>query len=201
MSRSVKGGAAVVCRSCQTLGLAGRKCARLPSVLQCSLRCRRPRSAWAARLRGRRTVRCPRRASPPQSPRAVRPSAASAPLLASIESSVSAFPCNGALVERSSQKPVPSRFSMRSTASGKHMIVLVCNSCCSSALRGTAAPGPLVGSGASYRSRRAALCGVAANNPVRVQRAACSHPSPNPSVNRTSASGLRPLAAAGYLKR
>lgn len=98
-------------------------------------------------------------------------------------------------------KPVPSRFFMRSTGSGKYMSVLICDSCCSSALRGTAAPGPLVGSGASYRSRRAALCGVAANNPVCVQRAACSHPSPNPSVNRTSTSGLRPLAAAGYLKR
>ena len=76
------------------------------------------------------------------------------------------------------------------------MSVLVCNSCCSSALRGTAAPGPQVGSGASYRSRRAALCGVAAKNSAALVRAR-----PNPSIEGTSTIRLRLLAAAPHVKR
>jgi hypothetical protein len=46
-----------------------------------------------------------------------------------------------------------------------------------SALRSTAAPGPQACEGASYRSRRAALCGVAATNSAAPGRAR-----PNPSV-------------------
>ena len=66
-----------------------------------------------------------------------------------------------------------------------------------SALRGTAAPGLLVGAGASYRSRRAVLSGVAG----QYNRVACVRARPNPSVNRTSNIRLRLLSAAGYLKR
>ena len=110
------------------------------------------------------------------------------------------LPC-AATVERSWQSQYARGSSARSTGSGKYMSVLVSSGSCSSVLRCPAAPGPQVGSGASYRSRRAALGGVAAVNPASVQDLAGSHPSPNPSVNRTSTSGLRPLAAAGYLKR
>ena len=63
------------------------------------------------------------------------------------------------------------------------------------ALRGTAAPGLRVGSGAGYRSRRVALCGVAGQEPVLLQ------PRPNPSVEGTSSSKLRLLPAAPHLKR
>jgi len=65
-----------------------------------------------------------------------------------------------------------------------------------SALRGTAAPGPQAFEGASYRSRQAALCGVAAKNSVAPETAR-----PNPSIEGTSTSKLRLLAAAPHVKR
>ena len=65
-----------------------------------------------------------------------------------------------------------------------------------SALRGTAAPGPWAFEGASYRSRQAALCAAAAKNSVAPETAR-----PNPSIEGTSTSGLRPLAAAPHVKR
>ena len=65
-----------------------------------------------------------------------------------------------------------------------------------SALRSTAAPGPQAFEGASYRSRQATLCGVAAKNSVAPVRAR-----PSPSIEGTSTSGLRPLAAAPHVKR
>ena len=65
-----------------------------------------------------------------------------------------------------------------------------------SALRSTAAPGSQVCEGASYRSRRAALCGVAAKNSVAPETAR-----PNPSIEGTSNSKLRLLPAAPHVKR
>ncbi len=65
-----------------------------------------------------------------------------------------------------------------------------------SAPRSAAAPGLQAFEGASYRSRQAALCGVAAKNSVALVRAR-----PNPSIEGTSTSGLRPLAAAPHVKR
>ena len=65
-----------------------------------------------------------------------------------------------------------------------------------SALRGTAAPGPQAFEGASYRSRQAALCGVAAKNSVALVRAR-----PNPSIEGTSNIRLRQLSAAPHVKR
>ena len=65
-----------------------------------------------------------------------------------------------------------------------------------SALRSTAAPGPQAFEGASYRSRQAALCGVAAKNSVAPETAR-----PNPSIEGTSTSKLRLLAAAPHVKR
>ena len=65
-----------------------------------------------------------------------------------------------------------------------------------SALRGTAAPRPRAFEGASYRSRQAALCGVAANNSVAPETAR-----PNPSIEGTSNIWLRQLSAAPHVKR
>jgi hypothetical protein len=65
-----------------------------------------------------------------------------------------------------------------------------------SALRGTTAPGPKAFEGASYRSRQAALCGVAAKNSAALVRAR-----PNPSIEGTSNSRLRRLLAAPHVKR
>jgi hypothetical protein len=65
-----------------------------------------------------------------------------------------------------------------------------------SALRGTAAPGPRAFEGASYRSRQAALCGVAAKNSVASETAR-----PNPSIEGTSNIWLRQLSAAPHVKR
>ena len=65
-----------------------------------------------------------------------------------------------------------------------------------SALRSTAAPEPQAFEGASYRSRQAAVCGVAAKNSVALGR-----PRPNPSIEGTSTSKLRLLAAAPHVKR
>jgi hypothetical protein len=81
------------------------------------------------------------------------------------------------------------------------MSVLAGNGAYSSALRSTAAPGPQVGSGASYRSRRAALSRVAAVNTASAQWGAGSYASPNPSIEGTSTSKLRLLAAAPHVKR
>jgi hypothetical protein len=95
--------------------------------------------------------------------------------------------------------------SSPSAGSGKHMNVQVrsmsLGSAFSLALRGTAAPESQVGSGASYRSRRATLGGVAARNSVRVERSACLQASPNPSIEGTSTMQLRCIAAAPHVKR
>jgi hypothetical protein len=106
-----------------------------------------------------------------------------------------------ASVPRLSQNQYAHGSSTHSTGSGKYLGVLVSHSSCSSALRRTAAPGLQVGSGASYRSRRAALGGVAAIKPATIRRAVGSHPSPNPSIEGTSTSKLRLLAAAPHVKR
>jgi hypothetical protein len=106
-----------------------------------------------------------------------------------------------ASVERSSQSQYARGSSTRSTGSGKYMSVLVSHSCCSSALRCTAAPVPQVRSGASYRSRRAAVCGVAAAKTATIRKAAGPHPSPNPSIEGTSTMQLRCIAAAPHVKR
>ena len=65
----------------------------------------------------------------------------------------------------------------------------------SSALRRTAAPALLGGAGASYRSRRVALCAVAGARAVLVQ------PRPNPSIEGTCSSKLRLLPHAPHVKR
>ena len=72
---------------------------------------------------------------------------------------------------------------------------------CSPALRNTAAPEPRGFGGASYRSRQAAVCGVAAVNPAINQGMACSRPIPNPSIEGTSTMQLRCIAAAPHVKR
>jgi hypothetical protein len=66
----------------------------------------------------------------------------------------------------------------------------------SSALRSTAAPGPHVGSGASYRSRRAVSCRVAAREML-----SSSTMRPNPSIEGTCNIRLRRLSPAPHVKR
>jgi len=65
-----------------------------------------------------------------------------------------------------------------------------------SALRSTAAPGLLVGAGASYRSRRVVFGGVAGQ-----YRVACVRARPNPSVEGTCNIRLRLLSHAPHVKR
>ena len=80
-----------------------------------------------------------------------------------------------------------------------------CQSSFSLALRSTAAPGQQVGLGTGFARaegitplRRQCVSQVGLGS----ARWAVAHGhQPNPSVNRTSNSGLRPLSAAGYFKR
>ena len=76
---------------------------------------------------------------------------------------------------------------------------------CSLALRSTAAPGRKVGSGTGF-ARAAGITPlrhqpVSEGGLVSAHRAIAHGPLPNTTVNRTSNSGLRPLSAAGYLRR
>ena len=73
-------------------------------------------------------------------------------------------------------------------------VLLRCAS--SPALRSTAAPGPQVRLGASYRSRRAASCRVAAERMLP-----SSATRPNPSIEGTFQSPLRALWPAPHVKR
>ena len=108
-------------------------------------------------------------------------------------------------VERSAQSRYARGLSMQSTNCGKHMSAIVrgrsFGRACSSALGSAAAPGPQAFEGASYRSRQAAVCGVAAVNPAINQRMAVPARSLTLPSRGTSTIRLRLLAAAPHVKR
>ena len=152
---------------------------------------------------GRRTSRRLQRDCVLRSARAVRPSAASEPSVPHRRSASNPFAPTGMRSLQVGRVRFPlkhmnvERIIMCITGSNRGINATAVRGRVSyAALRSTAAPGPQAGSGASYRSRRAASCRVAA--------AAIPFSStmrPNPSIEGTSNIWLRQLSAAPHVKR